>query len=540
VVDSEHVNLGLAQTNGSGALAGAGRTQDHHASRVQAGIDSEEIGQSALHQPIVRHHSGLRQWREPASPSRMTKGISRWTPDREGAPPPSDRDRGRMVQPSLSRRSSPLRSQLISQQICSPVQRRTGWREYRRSPPPQPHSKGCSRNERGRDSLDQRARRGRVRRANDIRDNRGHPNDDDQHTQHGPELPPADQHSSQSDTPRRRSSPTFTNSIVSKRGKPTTATGRAIAPTAPRGDRGRRLALLLSDLGSVHPDRDRAPPGTPSASRLRVERAIGLTREDPSGRTTLTNAPEPPRRLCPPTFQSDRAVGEPGLRLLVGAVKPCVVRHRPTSQVISTKRRDVHHPAIGGSRRSAVETSYSSIVILPRERDPRLITIRRGGTLTDTDHPLHALWAAACAEHVLHFFESVCPTDTRPRKAIKAFRAWTEGRMKMMESRAAGGHAMGAARELTGPARHAAYAAGQAACVAHVAEHNLGAAAYAIKAARAGNPGHEEVAGRLECEWQRAQLPGEIRELVIEDQRRRNAICWQVFDFQQGDARGDP
>ena len=101
----------------------------------------------------------------------------------------------------------------------------------------------------------------------------------------------------------------------------------------------------------------------------------------------------------------------------------------------------------------------------------------------------------------------------------------------MMDARAAGGHAMGAARELTGAARHAAYAAGQAACVAHVAEHNLGAAAYAIKAARAGTPGPEDLAGRLECEWQREQLPDGIRELVIGDQRRRNDICWRVFEF---------
>ena len=53
----------------------------------------------------------------------------------------------------------------------------------------------------------------------------------------------------------------------------------------------------------------------------------------------------------------------------------------------------------------------------------------------------------------------------------------------MAEARAAGGHAMGAARDLRGPARDAAYAAGQAGVVAHVAEHELGAAAYAIKAA---------------------------------------------------------
>ena len=100
----------------------------------------------------------------------------------------------------------------------------------------------------------------------------------------------------------------------------------------------------------------------------------------------------------------------------------------------------------------------------------------------------------------------------------------------MIEARAYGGHAMGAARELGGAARYAAFSAGQAACVGHVAEHDLGAAAYAIKAARAAAPGGEELAGRIECGWQREQLPNAIRELVIDDQRRRNDICWSVFN----------
>ena len=101
-------------------------------------------------------------------------------------------------------------------------------------------------------------------------------------------------------------------------------------------------------------------------------------------------------------------------------------------------------------------------MILPKDRDPRFITIRRGGTLTDSDHRLLALWAAACAEHVLHLFESVQPSDPRPRLAIGQIRAWARGEIKMSQSRAAGGHAMAAARELSGAARHAAYAAGQA------------------------------------------------------------------------------
>jgi hypothetical protein len=170
-------------------------------------------------------------------------------------------------------------------------------------------------------------------------------------------------------------------------------------------------------------------------------------------------------------------------------------------------------------------------MILPKDRDPRFITIRRGGTLTDSDHHLLALWSAACAEHVLHLFESVQPLDPGPRQAIEQARAWARGEIKMSQARVAAGHANAAARELSGAARHAAYAAGQAAAVAHVATHELGAAAYAIKAARAAAPeGEGESAGRLECRWQRDQLPEAIRELVLEDQRLRNEICWSVFD----------
>ena len=170
-------------------------------------------------------------------------------------------------------------------------------------------------------------------------------------------------------------------------------------------------------------------------------------------------------------------------------------------------------------------------MILPKDRDPRFITIRRGGTLTDSDHHLLASWAAACAEHVLPLFEAMRPDDPRPRYAINQARAWVRGEITMSQARAAAGGANAAARDLTGAARHAAHAAGQAAAVAHVAAHELGAAAYAIKAARAAAPeGRGVQAGRHECAWQREQLPENVRELVLDDQRVRNGICWSVFD----------
>jgi len=170
-------------------------------------------------------------------------------------------------------------------------------------------------------------------------------------------------------------------------------------------------------------------------------------------------------------------------------------------------------------------------MILPKIRDPQFITIRRGGSLTDDDHHLLALWAADCAEHVLHHFEEVRPDDDRPRRAVDLGRAWARGEISWWDARSAGGHANAAARDLKGAPRHAAYAAGQAAAVGHVAAHELGAAAYAIRAAQAAAPNDElEAVGRLECQWQRAQLPREIRDLVLDDERLRNELCWFVFD----------
>jgi len=170
-------------------------------------------------------------------------------------------------------------------------------------------------------------------------------------------------------------------------------------------------------------------------------------------------------------------------------------------------------------------------VIFSKIRDPRFMTVRRGGTLQDDDHRRLAVWAADCAGHVLHFFEQAQPSDDRPRRAIEQAHAWVRGESTMTQARTAAGHAMGAARELSGAAREAAYAAGQAAAVAHVAAHELGAAAYAIRAARAAAPENKRrEAGRLECQWQRAQLPSDIRELVLDDQRLRNEYCWFVFD----------
>ena len=174
---------------------------------------------------------------------------------------------------------------------------------------------------------------------------------------------------------------------------------------------------------------------------------------------------------------------------------------------------------------------YTMIMYNRGSRDPRLITVRRGGTLKEADHRLLAVWAAACAEHVQYLFEQAHPGDERPRRAIEQARAWARGEITMTQACTAVSAAHDAAREASGSAKEAARADGHAVAVAHMADHELGAAAYAIRAVRAAaDQNDRDEVGRAECLWQRAQLPVEIRDFVLDDERLRNRKCWSLFD----------
>ena len=175
-------------------------------------------------------------------------------------------------------------------------------------------------------------------------------------------------------------------------------------------------------------------------------------------------------------------------------------------------------------------------MILPKVRDPRLMTIRRGGILTDSEHQLLALWAAACAEHVLDLFESTRPEDPRPRSGDRArsrLGAWrgqddpeSKGWLARQWLRPV---------DLRGAARHAAYAAGRGrGSRSHVARARTRGGRLCTPSRPHVPPAPQGdgdgVASRLECRWQRDQLPEAIRELVLDDQRLRNDICWSVFE----------
>ncbi len=151
-------------------------------------------------------------------------------------------------------------------------------------------------------------------------------------------------------------------------------------------------------------------------------------------------------------------------------------------------------------------------------RDRRLVAVHRGGPLDLARRRLLAAWAADCAEHVLPYFEK-CNSDERPRRAIETARAWARGEVSVGDARKAAVAAHAAARGATSkPATAAARAAGHAVATAHMADHGLGPAIYGLKAVKAaGAPTDTERA------WQLAQLPDEVRALVISALDRRLA-----------------
>jgi len=130
--------------------------------------------------------------------------------------------------------------------------------------------------------------------------------------------------------------------------------------------------------------------------------------------------------------------------------------------------------------------------------------------VSKSDHRVLAIWAADCAERVLHHFEGKYPQDTRPREAIEACREWARtGVFRMADVRGASLAAHAAARgaEEFSAARSAARAAGQAVATAHVPDHAIAAAIYAATAVRDAADSEQADAATLEeREWQYQHL----------------------------------
>jgi hypothetical protein len=143
-------------------------------------------------------------------------------------------------------------------------------------------------------------------------------------------------------------------------------------------------------------------------------------------------------------------------------------------------------------------------------RDRRFVAVHRGGPLQMVKHRLLAAWAADCAEHVLSLFEA-CSSDDRPQRAVEMAKSWARGEVSVGDARKAAVGAHAAARDVTSKSASAvARAAGHAVATAHMADHCLGASAYALKAVEATGASAD-----VERAWQVEQLPDEVRELIV-------------------------
>jgi hypothetical protein len=148
-------------------------------------------------------------------------------------------------------------------------------------------------------------------------------------------------------------------------------------------------------------------------------------------------------------------------------------------------------------------------------RNKRFVAEHRGGPLKKKQHSQLIIWACDCAEHVLPLFgENI---DERLKNALDVAKEWKQGNASVGDARkvSVGAHAV--ARESSNPTAIAvARSVGHAVATAHMADHSLGAAWYALKAVK--NAGKSIDAER---KWQDEQLPLEIKDLVLTARKSR-------------------
>lgn len=149
-------------------------------------------------------------------------------------------------------------------------------------------------------------------------------------------------------------------------------------------------------------------------------------------------------------------------------------------------------------------------------RDGRFVAEHRGGPLSIERHRQLIAWACDCAEHVVRLLGGT--VDERLRTALEVAHEWKKGNASVGDARAASSGAHAAARESTSPTAIAvARSVGHAVATAHMADHALGAAWYALKAVTwaGGSPESER-------KWQDERLPSGIRSLVLAARKRRS------------------
>jgi hypothetical protein len=142
-------------------------------------------------------------------------------------------------------------------------------------------------------------------------------------------------------------------------------------------------------------------------------------------------------------------------------------------------------------------------------RDKRFIAEQRGGLLNTDQHRQLMIWACKCADHVLKLLGE--KTDERLKNALLIAKQWEYRKVKVGETRKASLEAISVAKGSSDPTLvEVARSVGHAVATAHMADHSVIAALYALKAVK--STGGSTCSER---KWQNDQLPSEIAELVL-------------------------
>ena len=142
-------------------------------------------------------------------------------------------------------------------------------------------------------------------------------------------------------------------------------------------------------------------------------------------------------------------------------------------------------------------------------RDKRFIAEHRGGPLTKDQHRQLILWACKCVENVLPLITN--KVDERLMNAIKIAKEWTKDKASIGDARNSSFDSIAVANELTNPIEIAvARSVGHAVATAHMADHSLRAAEYALKAVKLADKSIDN-----ERKWQDKNLSPNIVELIL-------------------------
>jgi hypothetical protein len=149
-------------------------------------------------------------------------------------------------------------------------------------------------------------------------------------------------------------------------------------------------------------------------------------------------------------------------------------------------------------------------------RDKRFVSEHRVGPLSKERHYQLIEWACDCAQYVLHLFGE--KIDVRLQCALDVANRWKQGSASVGDARTASVDAIRVVNESSNKTAIAvARSVGHAVATAHMADHSLWAALYALRALENdGEPIDQE------RQWQDEQLPLEIRNLVLSARKTRN------------------